>query len=74
MKKNMNDTDRVLRLVIATVLTMLILGSVIQMPESMLVWLIVAILTCTALTGSCPMYKLFGINTKDKRKYSDRHN
>lgn len=72
MKINTSNTDRITRLIIAAALAGLLIVGLITPPASILVWIAVIILAATAFTGNCPMYNLFGINTKAKRKYGDR--
>ena len=72
MKKNTSNTDRIIRIIFGTVLAFLNLSGITHLPESILLWVMIVILTLTALSSHCPMYKLFGINTRDKRKYRIR--
>ncbi len=59
----MGTTDRIIRLLAATLFVAFNMAGVIKWPVSILAWVLVAILAITALVGSCPVYKLFGINT-----------
>ncbi|MBC7507852.1 MAG: DUF2892 domain-containing protein [Ferruginibacter sp.] len=69
MKKNTSNTDRIIRIIFGTVLAFLNLSGITHLPESVLLWVMIVILSLTAFSGNCPMYKLFGINTRGKRKY-----
>jgi predicted Na+-dependent transporter len=67
MKINMNKTDRALRLLIATVLIALIISRSLSGAWEIVLWIVSIIFIATAFIGSCPLYKLLGIN-KDSRK------
>jgi len=60
MKKNVGNTDRVVRFVVALVLAVLYFTAI---PN---IWLIVfaVILAVTAFVNYCPIWTLFKINTK----------
>ena len=65
MVKNMGTADRATRLTIAAVLLVLafVTGS---LGSGVLMWIAVAlavVFTVTALVGTCPLYRLVGMNT-----------
>ncbi|MDF1559769.1 MAG: DUF2892 domain-containing protein [Bacteroidales bacterium] len=67
MKKNIGKTDMIVRLVLAAVL--LILYFVINAKILGLIFIILAIiLALTALTGTCPLWYIFRINTLEKKE------
>ncbi|MEP7165708.1 MAG: DUF2892 domain-containing protein [Ferruginibacter sp.] len=68
MKRNVSIMDRALRLLAALVLVSLNISGIVSYPESILLWIVAAIFTLTALTGNCPVYTLFGINTNTGKK------
>lgn len=68
MKKNTSNVDRIVRVLIAIVLTILNVTGIAGPPASILLWLVVGIFIVTALAGSCPVYSLFGINTYTRKK------
>lgn len=68
MKKNMNKKDRVFRLLLAVFFIWLNVSGIVTYPECILVWLAAGIMAITALAGSCPMYSLFGINTRTGKR------
>jgi len=68
MKKNLSIMDRALRLLFASSLVSLNISGIVNKPESILLWVVAAILVLTILAGSCPVYALFGINTHSRKK------
>lgn len=64
MKKNMAVGDRFLRLVAAVVLLVLYFTSNIAAPFHYLLLLFAGIFGVTAILGSCPLYTLFRIDTR----------
>ncbi|MCD2422119.1 DUF2892 domain-containing protein [Niabella pedocola] len=68
MKKNMGTTDKVLRLLVAVVIMGAFLLNRISGTTAALLVILAGIFLLTAVTGVCPLYRLFGINTIKKRK------
>ncbi|WP_314930249.1 DUF2892 domain-containing protein [Corynebacterium argentoratense] len=61
MKKNENNTDRIVRGVVAVAGA---IGAVLTSGVlSIILWVVAAIMAVTAVAGFCPLYTLFGINT-----------
>ena len=64
MQANVGTPDRALRLVAVVVLTVLVfalsLGAVIEI----LLLIVAVVLAVTALVGTCPLYRLFGLSTR----------
>ena len=61
MKKNENNTDRIVRGVVAVAVA---IGAVLTSGVlSIVLWVVAAIMAVTAVAGFCPLYTLFGINT-----------
>jgi hypothetical protein len=62
MARNESNLDRIVRGVMAAALVVagVTLGAT---PVAFVLYVIAAILAFTALTGFCPLYKLFGIDT-----------
>jgi hypothetical protein len=63
MKPNEGTVDRAIRLVIAAVLIGVGLG-VVRGPGGIAMAAVGAIPLATGLTGYCPLYTVFGINTR----------
>ena len=70
MPVNMGTTDRAIRLTIAALLAFaaLVTGIFGHGLWFWLVLLVAAVLTMTALFGSCPLYSIIGINTCPMKK------
>jgi hypothetical protein len=65
MIKNMGTADRAIRLVIAAILLYLAYGTA-ALGSGVLFWLailVAVVFAFTAIVGSCPLYRLFGMNT-----------
>lgn len=69
MKRNMGNTDRVIRLAIALIIASLYFAKVISGTWGIVLLILAGIFVLTSLVGFCPLYLLFGINTcKTKSK------
>ena len=70
MPVNMGTTDRAIRLTIAALLTLatLVTGIFGHGLWFWLVLLVAAVLTMTALFGSCPLYSILGVKTCNSRR------
>jgi hypothetical protein len=67
MKKNMGNTDRLIRILVSAALVGLNLGGMLTGTLALVAWVIAAVFVLTALVGFCPLYTLFGINSCPKR-------
>lgn len=63
MKKNMGNTDRIIRLVIAGVLALLWFQNIITGTLGIVALVVAAVFILTSLVSFCPLYTLFGINS-----------
>lgn len=63
MKKNMGATDRIIRIVIATIIVGLYFGNVITGTIGIVLLVLAGVFALTSLVGYCPLYAPFGINT-----------
>lgn len=69
MKKNIGNTDKTIRLLIALIVFVLLLYSDILASKTGIVLMILAIIVAiTALAGYSPIYQIFKINTVKKRR------
>lgn len=67
MKKNVGNTDKLIRLMIAVFIIVLSYKKVITNPTLDIVLLVVALIVAiTSLLNYCPIYSLFKINTNKK--------
>ncbi len=65
---NMGKTDRVIRLILATLLAVLWAVGTVQSWLGIVLLVVAAVLLLTALVGTCPLYSLLGIRTTKKSK------
>lgn len=63
MKKNMGNTDRLIRLLIVAVIIGLYAANVISGVLATILLIASAIFVFTAITNFCPLYTLFGLNS-----------
>lgn len=63
MKKNMGNTDRAVRTLVAIALLSLSLGGIVTGVISTIVLVVAAIFLLTSLISFCPLYTILGINT-----------
>lgn len=68
MKKNMGNSDRLIRLVFAIVLVVLAIQDVVRGTAGIILLVLAGILVLTSLFSFCPVYKLFGINSLGKKR------
>jgi hypothetical protein len=68
MKANMGSADRMVRLLVAVILTVLYLTKVISGTLGMVALVISGIFLFTSLVRFCPLYTLIGINTCGAKK------
>lgn len=68
MKKNMGGVDKILRFIAATIIVVLYLLGKISGTLGIVLLAVAAVLSLVSLIGSCPLYLLFGIDTRTKEK------
>lgn len=68
MKKNVGNTDKFIRVLLAVVIMLLYYFNVINGTLAMILLLVGIIFLLTSLIGYCPIYTLFGINTYKKKE------
>ena len=64
MKKNINTTDRIARLILALIIGVLYFTYQIQGTAAIVLGIAAIIIAATALVGFCPLYRLLGILTR----------
>jgi len=67
MKKNMGSIDRVIRILIAFVVTVLYFVNVISGTLAIVLLLFSVVFIITSMISFCPLYLPFGINTGKKK-------
>ncbi|MGN6351893.1 MAG: YgaP family membrane protein [Parafilimonas sp.] len=74
MKRNMGKADRVIRIFIAAIIAILYLTQIMSGVLTIILLTVGFIFLVTSVTGFCPIYKLFGINTcKTKDSSTSSH-
>jgi hypothetical protein len=66
MKKNMGNTDRIIRVIIAVLIAALYFTDMITGTVAVVLLVIGGIFVLTSLIGYCPLYALFGWDTRHK--------
>ncbi len=66
MKQNMGKIDKVVRIIIATVIAILYFTNQISGTLGIVLLLFAIVLLLTSFISFCPLYLPFGINTKEK--------
>lgn len=68
MKRNMGKIDKIVRFTITVIIALLVYYRVIEGALSYILLTVGAVFFLTSLTGFCPLYGLFGLNTCKVRK------
>ncbi|MFD1315275.1 YgaP family membrane protein [Namhaeicola litoreus] len=63
MTKNVGNTDKIIRYVLAVVALYFAYTCAVASPWNYLLYVVALIMVVTAVTGVCPLFSLFGINT-----------
>jgi hypothetical protein len=63
MKKNVGNTDKIIRLLVAATITVLYFTQVISGTLGLVLLAAGAVLALTSLVSFCPMYAALGLNT-----------
>ncbi len=66
MKKNVNSTDRIIRILIAAAVVGLYLGGLISGTLAIVLLAVSAIFILTSFISFCPIYKGLGLSTRKK--------
>jgi hypothetical protein len=66
MKANMGSVDRIIRLIIAIVVGVLFYMKIIEGTLGIILLVAAAVFLLTSLVSFCPLYPIFGLNTKEK--------
>lgn len=66
MKKNMGTTDKMIRIIVAAIIAILYFTKVISGTLAIVLLVFAAVFIVTSLLGNCPLYPLFGMNTRKK--------
>jgi hypothetical protein len=68
MKTNVGNIDRIIRIVLAIILAGLYFGGIVEGTIGIILLVLAAVFTLTAIVGFCPLYTLVGLNTCPAKK------
>lgn len=68
MNLNLGTTDRIIRLIISLAIVILYFANFITGTLGIILLIVAGILTITSLISFCPLYRIFGISSRPKRK------
>jgi len=68
MKKNMGNTDKIIRLIIVIGIAILYFTGVITGTIGIVLLILAGVFLLTSLVGFCPLYTLFGMNTCPRKE------
>jgi predicted ABC-type exoprotein transport system permease subunit len=68
MKKNMGNTDKIIRLIIVAGIAILYFSGVVTGTIGIVLLILAGIFVLTSLVGFCPLYTLFGMNTCPRKE------
>ena len=68
MKRNMGRIDKIVRFTIAVAIALLVYYEIIEGALSYILLTLAAVFVLTSLTGFCPLYGLFGLNSCKMKK------
>lgn len=68
MKKNMGSADRIIRLVIAAIISGLYFTNVINGTLGLILIILAAVFVLTSFISFCPLYTIFGLSTCATKK------
>lgn len=71
MNANVGRTDKIVRLVLAAAAVVVSLLIGLTSVLGIVLLIVAAILAVTAFTGFCPIYRVLGMRTDDKRAEAD---
>jgi hypothetical protein len=68
MKKNMGNTDRMIRILLAAAFAVIYINNLVSGTAGIILLAAGAVFAVTSFIGFCPLYALFGIKTIPKKK------
>ncbi|AZQ59677.1 DUF2892 domain-containing protein [Maribacter sp. MJ134] len=63
MKKNMGNTDKIIRFVLAAIITVLYFTGTVTGTLGIVLLIVAGVFIVTSLVNFCPLYTLFGLKT-----------
>jgi Inner membrane protein YgaP-like, transmembrane domain len=70
MKRNLSNTDRLIRLGLSVILFVLWLQNIIIGVGGVIALVIAGVLAVTSLISFCPLYRMLGISSCEHRKHA----
>lgn len=71
MKTNEAGLDRILRVLVGTLLVVLFILQVVSGTLGIILLIVGAVLLLTGLVGTCPLYSIFGISTCKRKSTTE---
>lgn len=71
MKKNIGTNDRIIRLLMASLITILYFTNAIPAALTVATFVIAGSFVLTALVSICPIYAMFGIDSCEEREHEN---
>ena len=68
MKKNMENADRIVRLIVAAIIVALYFTNIISGTLGLILLIVAIIFVLTSAIGFCPLYMIFGIKPGSKKE------
>lgn len=68
MKKNMGNIDRIIRILVATIIAVLVFTNVVSGTIGIILLIAAGLFVLTSFVSFCPLYTLFGFNTCPNNK------
>ncbi len=68
MKKNMGNTDRLVRVIIAAIIAVLYFTNVVSGTLGLILLVLAGVFVLTSFISFCPLYAPFGISTCSTKK------
>lgn len=68
MKKNMSNTDRIIRTIVAIVIAGLYFTSTLTGLVGTVLLVLAVVFAATSLVSFCPLYTIFGLSTRSQEK------
>lgn len=68
MKKNMGNTDRMIRILLAVVMAVLYFTNTVTGTFGIVLLVLAGVFVLTSLVSFCPLYTLIGLNTCKTKK------
>lgn len=68
MKKNMSNTDRIIRAIIAILIAILFFTGTLTGLVGTVLLVLAVVFLATSFLSFCPLYKVFGLSTRQEEK------